>query len=120
MTTAPTYDWWLSALELAGDYGVLTREQMYTLGVHEDEPQPGFYRVPPPKRRLRDDDPIDDAWVAIWPTDNGLAALWNGEPTEPCAAWAWCCKAPVSEERYRKMEMAGFPAGEIQTGLSRW
>lgn len=110
-----TYDFWLSALELAGDYGILGRAQLASLGVHEDEPQPGFWRVPPPKRRLSDNQDMDESWVAIWPQGDGLAAVWNGEPTDPCSAWLWCCKTPVSEERWRRMERDNF--GRPRVGL---
>lgn len=103
-----SYDWWLSALELVGDYGVLTREQCMALGVHEDVPQPGFYRVPPPKRRLTDRDDLDEAMVAIWKQGDALYALWNGEPMDAFSAWAWCCRTPIDEIRYRRAERRGF------------
>ncbi len=96
------YDWWLSALELAGDYGVLTREQLYDLGCHENEPQPGFWRVPPPKRGFRAGDD-DEVYVRIWPEGAGLRAHWQGEPIDACAAWSWCCRYPISEERYERL-----------------
>jgi hypothetical protein len=105
-----TYDWWASALELVGDYGVVSREQGYALGIHEDEPQPGFYRVPPPKRRLTENDDYPEAFVAIWPTPEGMAAVWDGAPIDAAAAWAWCCRYPIEEDRYRQAERRGFGA----------
>jgi hypothetical protein len=102
------YDWWMTALEMVGDYGVLTREQGYAIGIHEDTPQPGFYRVPPPKRSLREDDRTSDAFVAIWQDGTTMRALWDGEPTDPVAVWAWCCRSPIDEDRYRAVEAAGF------------
>ena len=111
-----SYDWWLRALELVGDYGVLTREQCARLGIHEDEPQAGYYRVPPPKRQLIESEPLDEVFVRIW-TDNGQAvAHWQGHPMDACAAWTWCCRYPISEERYERA-MARHPTARI--GLFR-
>lgn len=95
-------DWYLSALELVGDYGTLSRDQCALLGVHEDEPQPGWYRVPPPKRRLREADDLDEVYVRIWREGDTVLAEWQGRPMDACAAWAWCCRYPISEERYER------------------
>lgn len=105
------YDWWMTALELAGDYGSLTREQMVTLGIHEDEPKAGFYRAP--SERVSSGGEVHDSHIAIWPHGGTLVALWDGAPIETTAAWGWCCRYPISEERYRRAERRSFthPAG---------
>jgi hypothetical protein len=95
-------DWYLAALEMVGDYGTLTREQCARLGVHEDDPQPGYYRVPPPKRVLREADDLDEVYVRIWSDGDGCRAEWQGHPMDACAAWTWCCRYPISEERYER------------------
>lgn len=101
-------DWYLAALELVGDYGTLSRDQCAKLGIHEDEPQPGFYRVPPPKRALRDADELDEVYVRIWREGDSVLAHWQGYPMDACAAWAWCCRYPIDEERYLAAERRQF------------
>jgi hypothetical protein len=98
-----SFDWWMSALEMAGDYGKLTREQMAALGCHEDEPQPGFWRVPPTRHFSS-----DEAFVAIWHDGQDMRAVWDGAPIDPTAAWSWCLRYPIEEERYRAAERRGF------------
>jgi hypothetical protein len=106
-------DWYLTALELVGDYGTLTRDQCAALGIHEGEPQPGFYRVPPPKRALREADDLDEVYVRIWTQSGSVQAEWQGHPMDACAAWTWCCRTPISEERYERAKAAGFGAKKI-------
>lgn len=103
-----TYDFWLSALELAGDYGILDRAQLASLGVHEDEPQPGFWRVP-----FTADS--DTAFVAIWNDGSRLRAMWDNVEANPFDCWLACCRSPISEERYRRAERARFE--HMQLGI---
>lgn len=104
--TTELYAWWLDAIELAGDWGKLTREQMAVLGIHEGEPKAGFYRAPPARSRLVDG--ATDSFIAIWQHDGEMVAVWDGEPIDACAAWTWCARYPISEDRYRRMEREGF------------
>lgn len=88
------YAWYFKALELAGDCGELTRDQMKTLGVSESDPQPGFYR-----KRISKGGPF--VTVAIWSTEGGIVALVNGEPADPFAVWTFACRNPIGEATYR-------------------
>lgn len=101
-------DWYLTAIEIVGDYGTLSREQCATLGIHEDDPQPGYYRVPPPKRALREADDLDEVYVRIWSDGDTCRAEWQGSPMDACAAWTWCARYPISEDRYYRAARHGF------------
>jgi hypothetical protein len=61
--------------------------------IHENDPQPGFYRTKPRagERSLP---------VAIWRDDAGVHALRDGFPVDPCAVWTWCCMHPISYDTY--------------------
>lgn len=70
------YHWWREAL--AGRMGE----------VHEDQPQPGFYKL----RNGR-----DGPWkpVAIWKAGGALVARVADESRDPLDVWVWCAKHPV-------------------------
>lgn len=92
-------EWYFKALEL-GNGNRLTREQQQTLGVSENDPQPGFYR-----KRVKHGSDIP---VAIWHTDDGLiVALVGNEPVDPFEIWSWVCSWPISEEVYRDVAENG-------------
>lgn len=93
------YNFWRKALELAGDCGELTRDQIKTIGVHEGDPQLGFYR----KRKFKDGPFVH---VAIW-HDGGLRALAEGQPVEADDVWSFVCRNPISEDTYRAIENGG-------------
>jgi hypothetical protein len=90
--------WYFKALELGGG-NRLTREQMQSLGVSENDPQPGFYR----KRNKGG----SDMPVAIWEGAEGVVALAGNEPTDPVAIWSWVCSWPISEDVYRDVAENG-------------
>jgi hypothetical protein len=93
MSETDHYAFWRGALALVGDCGTLSREQIMQLGgVHENSPQPGFYRKP---RKGEVAQP-----VAIWMDASGPVALLGGEMADASAVWTWCCKCPVSHETY--------------------
>lgn len=72
------YHWWRDAL--AGRMGE----------IHEDRPQPGFYK-------LRDG--RDGPWkpVAIWNANGALVARVGDESRDPFDVWVWCAKHPVAK-----------------------
>ena len=61
------YDWYFKALDVAGDCGELTRDQLKALGISEGDPQAGFYR----KRQFKDGPFVP---VAIWKINTPGAA----------------------------------------------
>lgn len=87
------YAWYFKALEMAGDCGELSREQLKALGISEGDPQPGFYR-----KRAHKDGPFVP--VAIWSGAEGLVALANGEIADPMAVWTFCARNPIKEDTY--------------------
>lgn len=81
--------WWRKALQ--GSFGP----------IHENDPQPGYWRTRP--RRGHPGEP-----VAIWrEPDGSLQAVRAGRPADPFAVWTWCCRNPVSEEVYRYVAEQG-------------
>lgn len=81
------YDWYFAALKQPAEIGK-------SLPVHENEPQPGFYR----KRRGK-----SGGWypVAIWHDGEKLTAALGENIQDPFALWTWVCRQPVTEEAYR-------------------
>jgi hypothetical protein len=92
--------WYFKALELGGG-NRLTREQMQSLGVSENDPQPGFYR-----KRSKGG---SDMPVAIWDGAEGLVALSGNDPVDPVEIWSWVCSWPISEDVYRDVAENGKP-----------
>jgi hypothetical protein len=89
------YAWYFKALELVGDCGELSREQMKALGVSEGDPKSGFFR-----RRAYKDGPWNT--VAIWINPRGqLICLVDGKVTEADSVWTYACRNPISEETYQ-------------------
>lgn len=106
MTTA--YAWYFKALELVGDCGELSRDQMKVLGVSEADPEAGFYR-----RRAHKDGPWQT--VAIWFDAKGKRyCLVDGKVTEAESVWTFACRNPISEATYHAVrggqEWPGEPA----------
>lgn len=93
------YNWWMKALELAGDCGELSRDQIAGLGVSEGDAHLGFYR----KRKFKNGPFIH---VAIW-YDGGIRALADGKPVDADDVWSFCCRNPISEATYRTIEHGG-------------
>ena len=100
------YSYWRNALE--GKFG----------DVHENDPQPGYYRMKPHKG-------AEFVPAAIWIEDEKLVAGKGrgNEDTDPYEIWTYVCRYPISYEQYEKV-MAGEPwpheilPGELQTNLS--
>jgi hypothetical protein len=70
--------------------------------IHENEPQPGFYR----SRRSKDDRSL--APVAIWFTAAGeLRATKDGKVIDPFGIWTYACRNPVPEDEWRKAVAEG-------------
>jgi hypothetical protein len=90
--------WYFSALEM-GKGNRLSREQMQTLGIAENDPQPGYYRK-------RNKGGIDVP-VAIWSGAEGIVALAGNDPVDPVDIWSWVCSWPISEEVYRDVAENG-------------
>ncbi|KHJ56272.1 hypothetical protein LA66_06805 [Aureimonas altamirensis] len=84
------YAWYFTALANPSGIG-----RTPDLSVHESDPQPGFYR----KRRGKNG-PFDP--VAIWFDGDTLVAAVGDNMADPHDVWTWCCRAPVTEEAYRK------------------
>lgn len=91
-----TYDFWFSAL--ANPEKIGSKE----LPVHENEPQPGFYRM-----RGKGGSNFDMIPVAIWEA-GGSIIVKAGKTIcdDPENIWSFCCRYPVSEEDYHDA-MAG-------------
>lgn len=85
----PDYTYWMNAL--AGTFGP----------VHDDDPQPGFYR----KRTGKAAGYVP---VAIWPQDGKMVALVDGKEADASAIWTYVCEYPILEEWYRA-RMMGQP-----------
>jgi hypothetical protein len=65
--------------------------------IHENEPQPGFYRT----RRSKADRSF--APVAIWiDADGNMQATKDGSEIDPFAIWTYACRHPVPEAEWRK------------------
>ncbi len=77
-----SYDYWQNAL--AGNFGP----------VHEDSPQPGFYR----KRTGKSAGYVP---VAIWVDGpGGIECLVDGAERDASEVWTYCCPHPITEEQY--------------------
>ncbi|MCO4316306.1 hypothetical protein M8997_003850 [Phyllobacterium sp. 21LDTY02-6] len=105
------YAWYFKALELAGDCGELSREQMKTLGVSEGDPKSGFFR-----RRAHKDGPWQT--VAIWFDNLNTVCLVDGRPADAESVWTFACRNPISEGTYHAVrkgaEWPGEPAPTVQ------
>ena len=85
-----SFEWWRNAL--AGAFGP----------VHENDPQPGYYR-------MRDGKGGAFVPVAIWHDGSGINALRGGRPVDPCSVWTWCCREPIAYETYVAVAERGEP-----------
>ncbi len=93
-----SFEWWRNAL--AGAVGPL----------HENQPQPGYYRKP-----ARHGEPAEA--IAIWAEGDTLHALRNGRDVDPCAIWTWCCREPITYETYVAVAERGEPWPEAVPGI---
>lgn len=83
------YDFWQAALKDPAQIGA-------KLPVHENDPQPGFYRM-----RAKDEG-ADMVPVAIWEGAAGIVAKVGSAMAQHVdAIWTFCCRYPVSEQDYR-------------------
>lgn len=97
------YAWWTKALELAGDCGELSRDQLKSLGISEGTPEAGFYR----KRKHKDGPFLP---VAIWNTEGGTVCLVNGEIADPFLVWSFAARYPITELTYHAaVDGKGWP-----------
>jgi hypothetical protein len=85
-----TFTYWQNALQ--GTFGP----------IHENDPQPGYYRTKPGRKER-------SMPVAIWKDDDGLHALRDGLPVDPSAVWTWCCQHPVAYDTYVAAAEHGEP-----------
>jgi hypothetical protein len=92
--SAPSYDWWRSALR--GEVGL----------IYEGDPQPGFYRKKAGKQ---------GGWipVAIWHDGSGMVALAGKKMVHADDIWTWVCRNPVQEAHYRQALSGGKWHDEI-------
>src|SRR3954470_20566549 len=69
--------------------------------VHDDPPEPGFYRVRPKKG--------DRGWspVAIWWSGGELKATKDGKACDPYEIWTYACRNPVVEKVWREVAKTG-------------
>ncbi len=83
------YSFWINALKDPSKIGT-------DLPVHENDPQPGFYR-------MRNRDGGDMVPVAIWKNGSGeiVAKVGNRMIDNPTDVWSFCCRFPVLEGVYR-------------------
>lgn len=93
------YSYWRAAL--AGTFGP----------VHDDHPQPGFYRARVLPGR-------DTPWtpVAIWADESGamraikhMYVVTQPLLCNPAEVWTWCCDNPISEDAYRAVAERNEP-----------
>lgn len=77
------YSFWRDAL--AGKFGP----------VHDDDPQPGFYR-----KRTRRAGPFVP--VAIWRDGERMVAFVDGRAADASEIWTFVCQHPISEEAYHQ------------------
>jgi hypothetical protein len=96
--TQHTYDFWHRAL--AGE-----KIGGPDLPIHEDAPQPGFYRRRFAGERRGMGEGVAPLTpfipIAIFEQDGALVALIEERYEDPVKHWLSCCRHPVSEEAYR-------------------
>ncbi len=90
-----SYEFWRKALKDPAKIGT-------ELPVHENDPQPGFYR-------MNDRDGGDMIPVAIWRDSNGdLVAKAGMMLTRTVdSIWTFCCRHPIEEQVYRGVIAGG-------------
>lgn len=88
--SSANYDYWREAL--AGG----------NPAVHENAPQPGFYRTKGGKGR-------EPEPVAIFEHNGALVALRSGNPVDPGEVWTWVCTSPISHDVYEAVAERGEP-----------
>lgn len=98
-----SYEWWQKALE-----GIKVGGP--DLPVHENQPQPGFYRM----RTSRSGTFVP---VAIWELHGNLVALVNGKAADPQEIWTHCCRHALLEEWYHT-RMGGAPWPDEDAAVS--
>lgn len=102
-----TYDYWQSALRLTDGKRQLTRPEMSSLGVSEDDVGLGFFRV-----RLVARGPFDGP-IAIWEHEGEVIATLGGLTADLTDTWLHACKYPIHERIYRTyIETGAWPEEE--------
>jgi hypothetical protein len=71
--------------------------------VHENDPQPGWYRTRGTRERRA------AAVEIFFDVDGSLRAVRDGVSVDPCAVWTWVCMNPVSREDYLAVVERGEP-----------
>lgn len=82
------YTYWQNALQ--GNFGP----------VHDDDPQPGFYRK-------RTGKAAGYVGVAIWEHDGKMVCVCGAGTMDPNEVWTYCCPHPITEEQYRDWRAGG-------------
>lgn len=68
--------------------------------IHEDDPQPGFYRK-------RTGKAAGYVGVAIWEQDGKMTSAVGAGTMDPREVWTYCCSHPITEEQYRSWLAGG-------------
>lgn len=82
------YTYWQNAL--AGTFGP----------IHDDDPQPGFYRKRTGKAK-------GYVGVAIWEQDGKMVSVVGAGTMDPREIWTYCCPYPITEEQYHAWRDGG-------------
>jgi len=104
------YTYWQSALRLTDGKRQLTREEMTSLRISEDDIGLGFFRM-----RAVPREPFSTA-VAIWLSGDLVVTSMNGWNIAASASQVWlsACKYPIHESAYRaRMEGQKWPSEEV-------
>lgn len=97
--TRDAYTYWRNAL--AGNFG----------DVHDDEPQPGFYR-----KRISKGGPFYP--IAIWAQGGKMMAKFMDGVADASEIWTFCCQHPITEAEYRKVAEQGGQWSDLDDAVA--
>jgi hypothetical protein len=89
------YRYWLAGLRLTDGKRQLTRDEMQSLGISEDNIGSGFFR-----KRTGPREPFASL-VAIWEQEGETLAIADGAYVPAQDVWLSACKYPIHEVEYR-------------------
>lgn len=93
MVDANPWAWWQAALANPKEIGK-------SLGVHDGDPQQGYYRV-----RYGKTKPFER--VALWHDEDGWNGRRNGKEINAGDIWTSCCQHPITHAQYLDHEKTG-------------